>query len=151
MSPAEVAAALEGFTATSIPVQPDDVLKAEFRRAVVPSSWFRSAVTAYFVESEGLFCVVVDAQSGPQVTIDGIELVGRVPSHVEAQLLELMTACGLTLRYQWEGNPEAEELGLTMRVQRVGDVVLTRPIFAVLGDRAGTMWDVMPSDELGVH
>ncbi|MFC7273099.1 hypothetical protein ACFQS1_03805 [Paractinoplanes rhizophilus] len=150
MSPAEAAAAMAGFTATLTPIRPDNVLRAEFRRAAEPPS-SRGALAAYFVESDSLFCVVVDAQSGPQVTIDGVELVGRVPSRVEAQLLELMTARGFTLRYQWEGNPEAEELGLSMRVQRAGDVVLTRPVFAVFGDRAATFWDIMPSDELKVH
>jgi hypothetical protein len=57
MSLAEATAALEGFIATPTRVQPDDILKAEFRRTVAwLSSWFRGAVTAYFVESENLFC-----------------------------------------------------------------------------------------------
>jgi hypothetical protein len=55
------------------------------------------------------------------------------------------------LRYQPEGDPEVEELGLTMRVQRAGDIVLTRPVFAALGERAYTLWDVIPDDELQVH
>ena len=150
MSPAEAAAALENITAELTPVRADNALKAEFRRSA-PPPWFRGAVTAYLGQSEGLFCVVADAQSGPQVVMDGIELVGRMPSHVEAQLLEYLKARDIVLRYQPEGDPEVEELGLTMRVQRAGDVVLTRPVFAVLGERAYTLWDVIPGDELQVH
>ncbi|GAA2630280.1 hypothetical protein Adu01nite_41590 [Paractinoplanes durhamensis] len=146
MSPAEAAAALENLTAELTEVRADSALKAEFRRPA-PPPWFRGAVTAYFGTLEGLFCVVVDAQSGPQVVMDGIELVGRAPSHVEAEL----KAQDLALRYQPEGDSEAEGLGLTMRAQRTGDVVLTRPVFAVMGDRAYTLWDAIPADELHVH
>jgi len=42
-----------------------------------------------------------------------------------------------------QSRTEVEELGLTMRVQRAGDVVPTRPVFAVLGERAYTLWDVI--------
>jgi hypothetical protein len=38
-----------------------------------------------------------------------------------------------------------------MRAQRVGDVLLTRPVFAVIGERAYTLGDVIPADELEVH
>ena len=150
MSPDEAAAALEGFAAELTPLRADNALKAEFRRPA-PPPWFRGAVTAYFGPAEGLFCVAVDAQSGPQVAMDGIELVGRVPSHVETQLLEYLKARDIVLRYQPEGDPEAEELGLTMRAQRAGDNLLTRPVFAVLGERAYTLWDVIPADELEVR
>jgi hypothetical protein len=138
MSPTEAAAVLPDFTAVSTPE------RAEFRRAA-PPPWSRGAVTAYF--GEGLYCVAIDAQSGPQVVLDGISLVGRAPSQVEAQLVERHTS----LRYQPEGDPVVEELGLMMRAQRVGDVVLTRPVLAVLGERARTLWDTVPGDELDVH
>jgi hypothetical protein len=150
MRPAEAPVALENLTAELTPVRASNDLKAEFRRPAPPPR-FRGAVTAYFGPSEGLFCVVADAQSGPQVVMDGIDLVGRVPSHVEAQLLEHVKARDIELRYQPEGDSEVEELGLMMRAQRVGDAVLTRPVFAVPGERAYTLWDVIPSDELKVH
>ncbi|WP_217398042.1 hypothetical protein [Catellatospora tritici] len=46
-----------------------------------------------------------------------------------------------------EGDLGLEELGLLIRVQRVGDVVLTRPVFAVVRAIANTMWDSLPADE----
>lgn len=150
MTPAEASAALEDMTAELTPAQADNDLKAEFRRPVPPPR-FRGAVTAYFGQSEGLFCVVVDALSGPQVVMDGIELVARVPSHVEAQLLEYLKARDIVLRYHVDGDSEAEELGLMMRAQRVGDVLLTRPVFAVVGERWYTLSDAIPGDELEVH
>jgi hypothetical protein len=149
MSPAEAAAAVENIVAEITPVRADNALKAEFRRPAPP--WFRGAVVAYFGQSEGLFCVAVDAQSGPQVVMDSIKLVARVPSQVEAQLLKHSQARDIMLRYQPEGDPAVEELGLMMRAQRVGDVVLTRPVFAVPGELAYTLWDVIPGDELEVH
>jgi hypothetical protein len=148
MSPAEATAAAEDFTARLTSARAGNCLKAEFRRPASPP-WFRDAVTAYFGQSGGLFFVAVDAQSGPQVVMDGIELVGRVPSHVKARLLEHVKGRDdIMLRYQWEGDPGVEEWGLMMRAQRVGDVVLTRP---VLGERGYTMWDVIPGDELEVR
>jgi len=150
MTPAEADAALPDFTAELTPVRANNTLKAAFRRPAQPP-WFRGAVTAYFGQSEGLFCIAVDAQSGPQVVMDGIELVGQAPSHVEAQLLEHLKALDIVLRYQPEGDPAAEELGLMMRAQRAGDILLTRPVFAVPGERGYTMWDVIPGDELEVR
>lgn len=38
-----------------------------------------------------------------------------------------------------------------MRVQRVGDVVLSRPVFAVVRGRANTLRHCVPYDESGVH
>ena len=150
MSLAEATAVLNHFTARVTSVPTYKAVRAEFHRPARPF-WFRSAVTAYFAESEGLFCAAVDAQSGPQVVLDGIELVGRAPSHVEAQLIEHAKAHDVELRYQPEGDTEIEDLGLMMRAQRAGDVVLTRPVFAVLGQRAYTIWDAIPGDELDVH
>lgn len=159
MSLAEATAAVESIAAVT-PRRVDNALKAEFRRPARPP-WFRSAVTAYFGQPsvpskaaglpEVLFCVAVDAQSGPQVVMDGIELVARAPSHVEAQLLAHLKTQDIVMRYQPEGDPGVDELGLTMRAQRVGDVVLTRPVFAVLGERGYTMWDVLPGDEWNVR
>lgn len=38
-----------------------------------------------------------------------------------------------------------------MRVQRAGDVVLSRPVFAVVRGRANTLCNCVPYDESGIH
>ncbi|MEU8371353.1 hypothetical protein [Micromonospora tulbaghiae] len=151
MSHDEAVEALPGFAASVSVAQHDfdQPKKAEFRNAGVPAH--ATAVTAYFGSSEGLFCVVVDARHGPQVTLDGIRLVGRVPSQLEKRFLRYMLARGIAPQYAPEGDPGSGDLGIVMRVQRVGDVVLSRPVFAVVRGRANTLWDCVPYDELCVH
>ncbi|MEV4416418.1 hypothetical protein [Catellatospora sp. NPDC049609] len=84
-------------------------------------------VTAYFDRSR-LACVALDARRGPQAELDGMPLVGQPPSRVERWLIEYTTIHGFDLRYQPEGDPGAPDLGLCMRAQRAGDVMLTRPL-----------------------
>ncbi|QTD96778.1 hypothetical protein [Streptomyces cyanogenus] len=50
------------------------------RRGVAPSP---PAVTACVSQAVGLFCVAADAVHGPQVTYDGLPLVGRDLSELE--------------------------------------------------------------------
>lgn len=151
MSHDEAAEALSGFAA-SVSVAHRDFgrpTKAEFRNACVPAHGV--AVTAYYARSEGLFCVVVGARYGPQVTLDGIRLVGRVPSRLEEQFLGYVLERGIAPQYTPEGDPASDDLGIVMRVQRAGDIVLSRPVFAVVRERANTLWDCVPYDESGVR
>ncbi|GCE02237.1 hypothetical protein [Embleya hyalina] len=65
---------------------------------------------------------------GPQVNLDGIPLVGRVPSLLEDALFGHLAAHGLQAVFSLEANLCAPDLGVVMRVQRAGDRVLTRPV-----------------------
>ncbi|GCD99264.1 hypothetical protein [Embleya hyalina] len=76
----------------------------------------------------GLAAIAIDARMGPQVNLDGIPLVGRVPSLLEDTLFGHLAAHGLQAAFSLEANPCAPELGVVMRVQRAGDRVLTRPV-----------------------
>jgi hypothetical protein len=148
MSPEQAGGALDGWKMWVNPAQRsfEGDRRAEFVRPGDPS--YRIAVTAYFGVTEGLVCVVADALCGPQVVLEGVSLVGRVPSRLEAELVpppEFVPRCSP------EGNVTVEEWGLTMRVQRAGDVVLTRPVCAVVREMAFTLWDGMPYEELGRH
>jgi hypothetical protein len=152
MSIERAAAALEGWTATVTPAHRSSFAgdqRAEFQPA--GSRSYRRSVTAYFGDSEGLVCVVPDALCGPQVSMEGIQLVGRVPSQLDPDLCALMLRQGITPRYCPEGDVGADELGLIIRVQRAGDVLLTRPVLAVVRERAYTLWDGMPYEELEIH
>ncbi|MEU0557293.1 hypothetical protein [Dactylosporangium sp. NPDC006015] len=86
-------------------------------------------LVAYFSEEDGLHCVAIDGLMGPQVAVDGVALVGRVPSEVERWMLDYAGLHGATLRYSPGADPHLVELGLVGRVQRAGDVVLSRPVF----------------------
>jgi hypothetical protein len=106
---------------------------------------------AFFGESEGLVCVAADALCGPQVMLEGIPLVGRVPSQLDAELFELLLSREITPQYCPDGDVGADELRLIIRMQRAGDVLLTRPVLAVVRERAYTLWDGMPYEELKVQ
>jgi hypothetical protein len=103
--------------------------------------------THYYGDSYRLKIVVVDALTGPQVLLDGLPLTGQVPSVLEEWFCEKTEAKGLDLRFTHEGNPASMDLGLIVRVQRAGDVVLTRPVL-VVRELARDAWECLPSDEL---
>ncbi|MFI7303981.1 hypothetical protein ACIBM8_12280 [Micromonospora aurantiaca] len=99
------------------------------------------AVTTYYDESNGLAGVAVDALRGPQVTLDGLRLVGQRPSRLEDDFTEHLSAHGLELRYSQHADPCSSQLGLVLRAQRAGDVVLSRPVMVATAWAEGC-WDV---------
>ncbi|MCW2939363.1 MAG: hypothetical protein JWN00_2348 [Actinomycetia bacterium] len=103
-------------------------------------------VVAYHTGSGRLAGVAVDALNGPQVTLEGIPLVGRVPSTMEHWICDHTQAHGLDLLYIHEGNPGSADLGLIMRVQRAGDILLSRPLF-LIREWAMGVWDHVPQSE----
>lgn len=101
-------------------------------------------VTTYYADGL-LYCVAIDALNGPQVTLADAALVGRVPSEVEQWAWDHAKEHGLELRYTHAADPELADLGLIIRAQRAGDVVLSRPVF--LRERAEVTWDYVPDSE----
>ncbi|MEH0825906.1 MULTISPECIES: hypothetical protein [unclassified Micromonospora] len=99
------------------------------------------AVTTYYDESNGLAGVAVNALRGPQVTLDGLWLVGQRPSRLERDFTEHLAAHSLELRYSQGADPCSPQLGLVLRVQRAGDVVLSRPVMVAKARTEGC-WDV---------
>jgi hypothetical protein len=99
-----------------------------------------SAVTAYYDTTIGLAAVAIDALVGPQVTYQGTRLVGCTPSHLENRFASSCTARGWDLRYSQTATPCVPALGLVLRAQRAGDVVLSRPVM-VARPWADRCWD----------
>jgi hypothetical protein len=95
----------------------------------VRASFHEVAVTTYYRESATLACVAVDALHGPQVTMDGIRLTGRVPSELVDEFAEYAKRHGLRVAVSQHGDPGADALGLVLRTQQAGDILLTRPVF----------------------
>ncbi|MEV7603195.1 hypothetical protein AB0O91_38080 [Kitasatospora sp. NPDC089797] len=73
--------------------------------------------------------VAVDALCGPQVTADGVALVGRAPSALERWMHERAETRPDELSYMSAGVPCSASLGVVVNVQREGDRLLTRPVF----------------------
>ncbi|MFG2128682.1 hypothetical protein ACGFNV_12920 [Streptomyces sp. NPDC048751] len=114
---------------------------------VVEAEFTELGVTAYY-EREGhtLAGVAVDALVGPQVTLDGTALVAQVPSAAETWLVDLTQAHELDLLFTHAADPGSADLGLIMRAQRAGDIVLTRPVF-LIREWAENSWDCIPGSE----
>ncbi|MFH9859770.1 hypothetical protein [Streptomyces sp. NPDC017202] len=155
MSVHEATAAMEAYGFTSDTASdigtfgPFRHLRTRSRAADTP--FHRNAVTAYYVGPMGLTCIAVDALSGPQVTFDGIRLVGRPPSELSAELTAYLERTGRDIEITTEGDIGSQQLGMNPRAQRAGDVLLTRLVFGRPNDWACTMHDCVPADEWHVH
>lgn len=105
---------------------------------------FRHGVTAYY--ANGLLgMVAIHARYEPQVTYGHQALVGRVPPELEQWAIDQHLVHRFELRYSTFADPELFELGLIIRAQRAGDVMLTRPV--MFAERVDVSWDVVPSEE----
>ncbi|MFF2212483.1 hypothetical protein [Streptomyces antibioticus] len=102
-----------------------------------------SGIRALFHDGR-LGCVAADALTGPQVRLDSAPLTGCAPSHVEDWLVHRTTRPG-SLTYSVAGDPVFADLGLAIRSQRAGDIILTRPLF-LLPDWLD-LWHALPSEE----
>ncbi|OIJ88824.1 hypothetical protein BIV23_42140 [Streptomyces monashensis] len=100
------------------------------------------AVHEYFDGSGQLFCVAIDAVRGPQVTMDGAELVGGDPARLEEWLFDLPDSMG-GVSYGPRGNPGMNGLGLVLRVQDTPTGLVTRPVLVGRdwADRCADDWE----------
>ncbi|MEV0184886.1 hypothetical protein AB0I54_37245 [Streptomyces sp. NPDC050625] len=155
MSIEEVATTMgaQGFTSThSSMTRPHGALvqQAGFRSKDAPL--YEEAVTAYCRKSGDLAAVAVDALCGPQVSIDGLRLVGRVPSELADQFHAYAENHGMAPAFSVEGDAISEELGLLVRAQRAGDILLSRVFFVGnFQDWAYTVHDCVPVDEWDIR
>ncbi|MEV7686310.1 hypothetical protein [Streptomyces bungoensis] len=98
------------------------------------------AVTVYYDRSIGLAGVAVNALRGPQVTLGGIGLVGQVPSRLEDRFTDYAETHEKDVQYSQCADPCSPQLGLVLRAQRAGDLVLSRPVM-VAEAWADRCWD----------
>ncbi|MFE1832460.1 hypothetical protein [Streptomyces sviceus] len=113
---------------------------------LVESQFTKPKVTVYYAPGQTLACVAVDALAGPQVMLDGTALVARVPSETEEWLCKHAEADEFDLFYTHAADPGSGDLGLIVRAQRAGDIVLTRPLF-LTREWAENSWDCVPGEE----
>ncbi|MFC9398668.1 hypothetical protein ACFTWS_36825 [Streptomyces sp. NPDC057027] len=124
-------------------------LRMRFRAAGAP--FHRADVMAYYVGPMGLTCIAVDALTGPQVTLEGIRLVGRPPSELSDELTAYLLSTDRSVEIMPGGDIGSQDLGIMPRAQRAGDVPLTRLVFGRPNDWANTMSDCIPADEMLGH
>ncbi|MFD3532638.1 hypothetical protein [Streptomyces sp. NPDC058664] len=109
-------------------------------------AWSRPAVKCYFVEGAGLTCVLVDGRLGPQVTHEGIRLIGRVPSELLEDMESYADRHDVGLRSTGGGELVVDGFEIELGAQRAGDTVVTWALFCNPGEIAGTSWDIAPAE-----
>ncbi|MFI1715687.1 hypothetical protein [Streptomyces litmocidini] len=62
------------------------------------------------------------------MTLDGLELTGRVPAMLEETVLDLHSSGARKVSYGPRGNPGINGVGMVLRVQDTANGVLTRPV-----------------------
>ncbi|WP_406285326.1 hypothetical protein [Streptomyces sp. NBC_00209] len=87
----------------------------------------------YFYDDGELAYVQVDGRSGPQVTCEGIRLIGRVPSQLAREMEEYADRHGLGIRYSPTGDFFCDGFQLEVGAQRAGDHVVSWALFFVAG------------------
>ncbi|MGN9796441.1 hypothetical protein ACTMTU_35930 [Streptomyces sp. OZ13] len=78
----------------------------------------------YFVEGAGLTCVLVDGRLGPQVTHEGIRLIGRVPSELFEDMESYAVRHDVGLRSSPGGDLFVDGFEIDLGAQRAGDAVV---------------------------
>lgn len=123
----EVVAALEETPSIVVPYSGHTPSFESYKSRL--AMFYETEVTTYYDGPGFLFCIAIDALHGPQVTLDGMQLVGRTPSAVAKEFFEYAFSHDVQAFTSQQGDPGADELGLVMRAQRCGDILLTRPVF----------------------
>ncbi|MEV6163920.1 hypothetical protein AB0L71_18635 [Streptomyces sp. NPDC052052] len=143
MQQEEVIAAMaaHGFTAQPDGYSPGwDCLR--FAKEGAPMS--QAAVECYFHADGELAYVQVDGRLGPQVTCEGIPLIGRVPSQLAQEMEAHATKHDTDLRFSPTGDFFCDGFQLELGAQRVGDHVVSWALFFVAGDDHSITRDEAP-------
>jgi hypothetical protein len=138
----EAVAAMRGFVSEQSRMRASGAEVAKFRTETASPG--KHAVIAYFSAVDSLYCVVIDALRGPQVTLDGLRLVGRPPSELNAEIEAYTEQHGIGLVFYPTGECGAEEFGYVPGVQRAGDALLTSPAFGIVRSEDDLLYDRVP-------
>ena len=142
MTHEQAEAAVDGILQTALREgSSGNEVRADFWLAQRPDAGFSGpTVTVYYDRAIGLAGIAVNALRGPQVTLGGIGLVGQVPSRLEDQFTDYLKTHNKDLQYSQCADPCSAQLGLVLRAQRAGDLVVSRPVM-VAETWADRCWD----------
>ncbi|MDF3144199.1 MULTISPECIES: hypothetical protein [unclassified Streptomyces] len=116
MSPAEVAEALRGS-------EPQKRVGGPYEQED-----FADGVKVFY-DAGKLACIALDAVTGPQVLLAGFALAGRDPKQAHQFLLDYAAEHGSCLLYTLDDSLALTDLGVLLRSQEVGGVLMSRPVF----------------------
>ncbi|MGW2354243.1 hypothetical protein [Actinacidiphila glaucinigra] len=135
------ALAAHGFTAKSDGYSPgwDPVC---FAKEDSPLS--QATVECYFSTDGEPAYVQVDGRLGPQVTCEGIRLIGRVPSQLAQEMETHAMGHDIGVRYSPTGDFSCDGLQLELGAQRAGDHAVSWALFFISGDDHSTTRDNAP-------
>lgn len=94
----------------------------------------RAGVTAHYWYQEGfptLAAVTVNGRTGPQLELEGLPLIGRRVSEVDAAIARYVESHDGTLLIGCGGDPEPEGSGMCVGATRAGDTVISGARFYV--------------------
>ncbi|MFC7217924.1 hypothetical protein ACFQLX_07045 [Streptomyces polyrhachis] len=114
-----------------------------FTKKDTPTS--QAPVECYFHEDQELAYVLVDGRLGPQVTCEGIRLIGRVPSQLAQEMEAHALKYDTGLRFSPTGDLSCDGFQLEIGAQRAGDYVMSCALFFVAGDDHSVMCDGAPN------
>ncbi|MFJ2080751.1 hypothetical protein ACIOGW_36935 [Streptomyces anulatus] len=100
-----------------------------FTKKGTPTS--RSALDCYFGEHGELAYIHIDGCFDPQVTYEGIRLIGHVPSHFAQEMESHADEHGTDLRFSPTGDYFCDGFQLELGAQRVGAQVVSWALFFV--------------------
>ena len=152
MSPGEVSEALSG--ATEETQHHVHSLAPGASRSIITTGRYQEFGLDLYYKQERLSGIVVDALCGPQVYVEGVALVGRVPSVLFQWMVDRHRNPGTTDSYtdflvMGGGNPASLSLGVVIEVQRAGDRLLTRPVFFPFEAQDISFTDWLPDNVWG--
>ncbi|MEV7122202.1 hypothetical protein [Kitasatospora griseola] len=94
----------------------------------------RAGISAHYGHEEDgpeLVGVSVHGRTGPQVLLDGIELIGRKPSAVEADITRYIQERELDLHFACSGDVGSSGLQVWVRAERAGDTLVSAAHFCI--------------------
>ncbi|MEW2373911.1 hypothetical protein AB0940_31815 [Streptomyces sp. NPDC006656] len=74
----------------------------------------RTGLTCIFDRGKILVAVAVDALEGPLVRMGEVELIGRVPSELRAEVHDRARSQDVVVRVNWSGDPEIPAWGVSL-------------------------------------
>ncbi|WP_329317059.1 hypothetical protein OG723_43750 (plasmid) [Streptomyces sp. NBC_01278] len=113
-----------------------------FAKEDTPTS--QAPVECYFHADRELAYVLVDGRLGPQVTCEGIRLIGRVPSQLAQEMEAHALKYDTGLRFSPTGDLFCDGFQLEIGAQRAGDNVVSWFLFFVAGDDHSVTRDAAP-------
>ncbi|WP_189278346.1 hypothetical protein [Kitasatospora griseola] len=146
MSPQQVSAALDGEAPAESRGHHPFAVGSPWEDEGTPEEWHvdreyyaRAGVTAHYSYASQarrgsvLVRVSVHGRSGPLVSLYGIELIGRKPSAVEADVIRCIQDRGLDLRMGCSGDFGPGDSQVWARAERAGDTSVSAACFCIEG------------------